>query len=257
MRVPEFVKEVVWSFYPPRYHQLAEKPFIKSLYFMSKVLLIAFILAGILFVPRLFLLKDNIESELSKFDVFSLSGNVTQSAPVAIPRHNPWVVVDFNANLTMTKEIFVIDKETIKYRFISPKSIPRAQLKDWSANKPRVSGFLSALLIMMLPGIALLLYVRIWLKYFVMVLVFGTFFFIIMELSRYRLRWKQMLNIAAHALTAVILVEVIAASITTVFLIPVMRFLGLNVYAVTTVAFAVLMVMGIVGYYIEAYRRRR
>ena len=257
MRVPEFVKEVVWSFYPPRYHQLAEKPFTKSVYFMSKVLLIAFILAGILFVPRLFLLKDNIESELSKFDVFSLSGNVSQSAPVAIPRHNPWVVVDLNANLTMTKEIFVFDKETIKYRFISPKSIPRAQLEDWSANKPRVSSFLSALLIMMLPGIALLLFIRMWLKYFVMVLVFGTFFFIIMELSRYRLRWKQMLNIAAHALTAVILVEVVSASITTVFLIPVMRFLGLNVYAVTTLAFAVLMVMGIVGYYIEDYRRKR
>ena len=257
MRIPEFVKEVVWSFYPPRYHQLAEKPFTKSLYFMSKVLLVAFILAGILFVPRLFLLKDNIESELSKFDVLSLSGNVSQTAPVAIPRHNPWVVVDLNANLTMTKEIFVIDKDTVKYRFISPKSIPRAQLEDWSANKPRVSGFLSALLIMMLPGIAILLYIRMWLKYFVMVLVFGTFFFIIMELSRYRLRWKQVLNIAAHALTAVILVEVVSASITTVFLIPVMRFLGLNVYAVTTVAFAVLIVMGIVGYYIEDYRRKR
>ncbi|VVB81135.1 Uncharacterised protein [uncultured archaeon] len=257
MQVPEFIKEVVWSFYPPRYHQLADKPFTKSLWYMSKVLLIAFILAGVLFVPRLFLLKDNIESELSKFDTFTLSGNITQSAPVAIPKHNPWVVVDLNANLTMTKEIFVIDKDTFKYRFISPKSIPREQLKDFSANKPRVSSFLSAILVMMLPGIALLLYVRMWLKYFLMVLVFGTFFFIVMELSRYRLHWKQMLNIAAHALTAVILVEVIAAAVSTVFLIPIMRFLGLNVYAITTLAFACLIVLGIVGYYIEDYRRKR
>lgn len=89
-----------------------------------------------------------------------------------------------------------------------------------------------------------------------MVLVFGTLFFIIMELSRRRLRWKQVLSIAAHALTAVIFIEVVSAVFTTVYLLPVFRFLGLNVYAITTGVFAALMVVGIVGYHIEDYRRR-
>ncbi len=257
MRVPDFIKEVIWSFYPPRYRQIADKPFLKSLAYMSKILIVAFIIAGILFSPKLFLLKDSIESELSRFEVFSVSGNVTQSSPIVIPRHNPWVVVDLNSNLNLSKEIFVIDKESIKYRFISPKSIPRSQLNNLASNRPAASGFLTALLIMLLPGIALLLYIRMWIKYFLYMLVFGTLLFIIMELSRYRLRWKQMLNISGHALTAVILIEVVSSAVTTVYLLPVLRFLGLNIYTVTTILLAALMVVGIVGYHIEDFRKRR
>ena len=257
MRVPDFIKEVIWSFYPPRYRQIADKSFLKSLSYMSKVLIIAFLIAGILFVPKLFLLKDSIESELSKFEGFSLSGNVSQLSPIAVPHHNPWVVVDLNSNLNLTKEIFVIDKDSVKYRFINTRSIPRDQLKNLSSNRLAVSGFLTAFLVMLLPGIALLLYIRMWIKYFMFILVFGTLLFIIMELSRYRLRWKQMLNIAAHSLTAVIFIEVVSSAVTTVYLLPVMRFLGLNIYAVTTVLMAALMVIGIVGYHIEDFRKRR
>ncbi len=256
MQVPNFVKEVIWSLYPPRYRQLSEKPFRKSLGYMSGVLLVAFLIAGILFLPKLFLLKDTIQEELSKFDVFTLSGNVVQAAPVKIPRHNPWVVVDLNANLTLTKEIFVIDSSTVKYRFFGVKSLPREQLKDITAYKPRVSGFFAAILILMLPGIAFLLYVRTWLKYFLLVLVMGTFFFIIMELTKFRLHWKQVLNIAAHALTLVIFIEVISAAITTVYLLPILRFLGVNIFAITTLLFAVMMVVGIVGCNVEARRRK-
>ncbi len=256
MKVPDFIREVVWSCYPPRYKQLSEKPFKQSLKYMSRILLWAFLIAGVLLLPKLFLLKGAINDELSKFDVFVFSSNISQSAPVAVPRTNPWVVVDLNSNLTLTKEVFVIDSETVKYRFFGVKSLPHQQLKDISSNRGRVSGFLAVVLFLMLPGIAILFYIRTWLKYFLLIVVFGTFFFIIMELTKFRLRWKQVLNIAAHALTAIIFIEVISAVFTTVYLIPVLRFLGVNIYAVTTVLFAVFMVAGIVGCNVEARRRR-
>src|SRR5574341_1514467 len=244
MQVPEFIKEVVWSFFPPRYKQLADKPFRKSLGYMSKVLLIAFIIAGLLYIPKLFLMKDVMEEEFGKFSVFKLDGEVVQTDKITVPRHNPWLVIDLNNNLTLTKEIFVVDKQNVQYRFLKTNSIPREQLKDFAANKARVAGFLTIILIMLLPGIALLLYIRMWLKYLLLILVFGTLFFIIMELSKFRLKWKQMLCIAAHSLTAVIFIEVISAALTTVYLIPVMRFLGVSIYAITTIIFAFLMVVG-------------
>jgi len=256
MHVPEFIKEVVWSFFPPRYKQLADKPFRKSLGYMSKILLIAFILAGLLYIPKLFLMKDVMEEEFGKFGAFKLDGEVVQNDKITVPRHNPWLVIDLNNNLTLTKEIFVIDKNNVQYRFLNTKSIPREQLKDFGANKARVSGFLTMILIMLLPGIAILLYIRMWLKYLLLIFVFGTLFFIIMELSKFRLKWKQMLSIASHALTAVIFIEVISAAITTAYLIPVMRFLGVSIYAITTIIFAFLMVVGIIGYNFEAHRRR-
>jgi len=256
MQIPEFLKEVVWSFFPPRYKQLADKPFRKSLTYLSKVLLIAFILAGLLYIPKLFLLKNVMQEEFSKFSSFKLDGEVTQTDRISIPHHNPWLVIDLNSNLTLTKEIFVIDKDDVHYRFLNTKSIPREQLKDFSANKARVSGFLTTILVMLFPGIAILLYIRMWLKYLLMIFVFGTLFFIIMELSKFRLKWKQMLNIAAHSLTLIIFIEVISAALTTAYLIPVMRFLGVSVYAVTTLIFAFLMAVGVVGYNVEARRKK-
>ncbi len=256
MKIPEFLKEIVWSFFPPRYKQLADKPFRKSLTYLSKVLLIAFILAGLLYIPKLFLLKDVMQDEFAKFSSFKLDGEVTQTDRISIPHHNPWLVIDLNSNVTLTKEIFVIDKETVQYRFLNTQSIQREQLKDFSANKAKVSGFLTTILVMLFPGIAILLYVRMWLKYLLMIFVFGTLFFIIMELSNFRLKWKQMLNIATHALTLVIFIEVISAALTTAYLIPVMRFLGVSIYAVTTLIFAFLMVVGIVGCSIETHRKK-
>jgi len=253
MRIPAFVKEVVWACYPPRYKQLAEKPFGQSLKYMSKILLIAFIISGILFLPKLFTLKDTIQEELSKFESFQLDGNISQTAPITIPRHNPWIVVDLNANLSMTKEALVIDQNTVKYRFFGIKSIPRNELKNMETSS---AGFFTAMLLLMLPGILLLLYIRMWVKYFLIILVVGTLFFIIMELSRFRLRWKQMLNITTHALTAVILIEVIAAAVNANFLLPIFRFVGVNVYLITLAVLIVLMILGIVGYQFGARHRR-
>jgi len=257
MKIPNFIKEVIWAFYPPRYKQLADKKFRHSLKYMSTVLLIAFLIAGILFLPKIFMLKSTIQDELSKFETLRLDGNITQTAPVTIPKTNPWVVVDLNANRTLTKEILVIDKETVQYRFLGIKSIPREQLKEPSAYKPRASGFFAIMLLLTLPGIVLLLFLRMWLKYFFLIIAFGTFFFLISELSKFRLKWKQMLNIASHALTAVIFIEVIAAVFTTIFLLPIFRFLGVSVFAVTLLVFAGMMIFGIAGYHFEGHRRHR
>lgn len=247
MQLPEFIKEVIWSLYPPRYHELSEQKFSKSLKYTSKILLIAFLIAGLLYIPKLFLLKGVIQDELGKFSEFKFSGNVIETAPVAIPNHKPFVVMDLNSKLNLTQEIFVIDNSTIQYRWFGVKRIPLNELKDVSGHKAAISGFMSAMIIMMLPGIAILLYVRAWLKYFFLTMILGTLLFIIFELSRFRMRWKQMLNIGMHALTLVILIETISAPISTAYLLPVKRFVGVNIYGVTTLLLAALMIMGIVG----------
>jgi len=251
MQIPGFIKEVVWSLYPPRYRQLANKNFSQSLRYLSRMLLIAFVIAGLILLPKIALMKDQIQDELGKFEVFKITGEVTQNDAIAIPATNPWVRVDLNSNLTLTREIFVVDKETVQYRFLGIKSLPREQLKEPSTYSPRVSGFFFMIILFMLPGIALLLYVRLWLKYLLMILAVGTFFFLIMELSKLRLKWKQMLNIGAHALTVVILVEVISSAFSTAYLMPVLRFLGVNIYAASLILYAVLMVVGIVGYHMK------
>lgn len=255
MKIPPFVREVVWSCYPPRYKELSEKSFRDSLKYMSKVLFVAFLLAGILFLPQMFTLKGDIEEGFSKFSSFTIQDNITQTAPILIPEAHPLIMVDLNSNLTLSEELFVIDKETVHYRFINKGSIPIDLLKSPGQSTSRVAGFATIVMLMLLPGIALFLYIRMWLKYFLVLLVMGTFMFVVMELTKFKLKWKQMLNIAAHAMTLIIFIEVISAALYTKFLIPIIPFLGVKIYAISLLALAVLMVLGIVGTKIKGKKR--
>ncbi len=250
MRIPGFIKEVVWTFYPPRYRQLADKSFFSSLWYMSRILLLAFLISGIIIFPKLFSLKSSFESEFTKFEQLDFNANISQSAPIIIPASKPWVVIDLNSRLNLTSEFFVVDNETIKYRFLGITTVSHEEADGKGIGQLSVVMFS-----LMLPGIAILLYARSWLKYFLLVFVIAIVFFIIMELSRLRLRWKQMLNIAAHAITPIIILESVSAPITTVYLIPVLKFLGLRIYAVSLVVLAFFMIVGIIGYHFEERRK--
>lgn len=247
MKIPPFVREVVWSFYPPRYKELSEKRFRESLKYLSKVLLVAFLIAGVFLLPSVATLKGTIEDEFSKFSGFTIESNITQSAPIAVPPGKPLVTVDLNAERVLAEELFVIDNSTVQYRLLKIGSIPQELLKQPSQSVPRVSGFFTVLLIMLLPGIALFLYVRMWLKYLLMILVLGTFVFLIMELTKFRVKYRQALNIATHALTPVVFLEVIAGVFSASFLIPVVPFLGVKLYAISAGIMLVLMLMGVTG----------
>lgn len=256
VRVPEFIKEVVWSCYPPRYRQLADRKFGQSVKYMSKVLAFALLVAGVLLLPKLALMPETVRGELGNFNVFRVGGNVSQSAPVAVPHRNPWLVVDLNSNVTLTEEVMVVDGDDVQYRLFGIKSMPLEQLKNPAGHVPAVSGFVTAMIFLLLPGVVLLLFIRMWLKYFLLLVLAAVVFFVVLELTKFRLRWKQMLSIAAHALTAVIVVEVIVGSVAAVVLVPLFRFVGVNVYALTLVGFAALMVMGVVGYHIGDFRKK-
>ena len=221
VQIPQFIKEVIWAFYPPRYRQLADKPVYKSVGFMTKMLVIAFLLAGIVFLPKIFLLKSSVQEQLSVFDELRFTPKVEQRAEFAVPSNRPWVRVDLNGNITLKDELFVVDKESIQYRLLSPKSIPQSQLKEPSAYRQEAGKFFAMIIALLIPGVALLLFVRSWLKYVLLIFVFGTFFFVITDLTRYKMKWRQMVSVAAHAITPVLLLEVIASAITAVFLLPI------------------------------------
>jgi len=259
MQIPQFIKEVIWSFYPPRYRQLADKPVYKSFGFMSKMLIIVFLLAGLVFVPKLFMLSSSIQDQLGVFDELKLTPKVTQRAEFAVPTSKPWIRIDFNNNLTLKDEMLVIDHDTLQYRLLSPKKIPQAQLREPAAYRTETDSFFTLVIVLMIPGVALLLFVRAWLKYALLIFLFGTFFFIITDLTRYKMKWRQMISVAAHAITPILVVEVIASAITTFFLfeIPKIRFLGLKLFAITLILYAVMMILAVLGCRVEDYRKSK
>lgn len=256
MKISPFLKEVIWSLYPPRYKELSEKRFSESVKHMAKVLAILCLLASLLFVPTIINLKDDIESGFKKFTAFSLAPSISQSDEVTIPQDHPWIRVNLNTNLTLKEELFVVDQSTVQYRLLGIKSIEQKTLLDPATNVAQVSGFASTILTMLLPGIGFFLYVRMLLKYFLLVVLMGTLAFIVLELTKFKLKYKEALNIAAFAITPILALEVLPAPINTDFLLPVFRFVGIDVFAIPIFLFIGMMVFGIVGYHIGSKRKK-
>ena len=258
VQIPQFVKEIVWAFYPPRYKQLSQKPIYRSIGFMTRMLVIAFLLAGIVFLPKLFTLKSTIESQFKTFDEFTLSSKITQHDQFTVPVNNPWIRVDFNNNLTLKDELFVIDTSSVQYRLLNPNRIDQDQLKHPTEHTLAASRFVGTLVLLLIPGVALVLFVRSWLRYVLLVVTFGTLFFVIIDLTRYKMKWRQMMSVAAHAISPIIILEVVASAISTRFLLPVplVRFLGLKFYAVTLLLFGVMMMLAVLGCRIEDARKK-
>jgi len=257
MNIPPFIKEVIWSVYPPRYKQLSEQTFRSSLGYMSKLLFLSIIIAGIILLPTLALVKGTIGQELNKFDTFTINEEITQTGIIQIPRTNPWVHVDLNKEHLLENEFLVIDSEKIRYRLFGINVVDQESLKNLNSGDAQVNKLFATIMFLLLPGIGLLIFIKAWIKYFLLALLIGTVLFIILELTKFRLRWKEALNIAIHSLTIIIPVEIISASVYSKYLIPTFKFIGLNVYALSTVVFVILAFIGAIGYQVEQRKKRR
>jgi len=256
--VSQFIKEVAYSFHPLRYQYLSDKKYRSSLFFMSRIIMIAIILAAVLAVPKLFAFKSGIQDELGKFTSFTISGNVSASAPVNIPSTNPVTVIDLATNNTIGDETFLITKDKIHYRFFGLKSIDIDNLKDVTANQAAVSGFLTVLLLLFLPAFGLLLFLSLFIKYFILTLLASLAFFVLLELTHFRLKFKQMLSVTCHAATIGILLEVLSMPFSTSYLIPTIKFLGTYVYLIPLAVFlAYTLVVIILTYYDKKPKKRK
>ena len=151
--------------------------------------------------------------------------------------------------------MLVIDKETIQFRFFNIKKFSQEELKNAENNPQQLSELVSTLVLLLVPGVALFTFIRTWLKYLLLSLAIGTFFFLITDLTRYRMKWKEMMSVSLHAITPMIFLEVVSSSISSEYLIPLFPFLGVKVYAITTLLFTAMMVLAVIGCRIEDSRK--
>jgi hypothetical protein len=257
--ISQFIKEVAYSFHPLRYQYLSEKKYSSSLFFMSRIIMIAIIIAAVLAVPKIFALKSGIEQEIGKFTSFTITGNVTASEPINIPSTTPITIIDLvTENKTIGDETFLITKDKIHYRFFGLKSINIADLKDVTSHQKAVGGFITVLLLMFLPAFGLLLFVSLLIKYFILTLLASLAFFVLLELTHFRLKFKKMLSVTCHAATIGILLEVLSMPFSTNYLIPTIKFLGTYVYLIPLAIFlGYTLIVIILTYYDKKPKKRR
>lgn len=256
--VSKFIKEVAYTFHPFRYQYLSDKGTGSSIWFMTRIIMIAILIAGILSFPKLFAFKSSIQDEVGKFSEFNITGNVTATEPINIPSTRPVAIIDLvTENKTIGDETFLVTEDTIYYRFFGLRDISISELKDLTSNQAAVSGFLTAILLMFMPAFGFLLFVSLWFKYMILALLASLAFFVLLELTHFRLKYRQMLSVTCHTATFAILLETFSMPFSTSYLIPTIKFLGTYVYAIPLGVFLALTLLFIILTYFDKRRHKR
>lgn len=238
-----FFKEVFETFSWSHWKVIAGRSVGNGLGFLSKILLLAFVVLILVNVPSLIKLPGEISNQLAKFEVLRLSGNVTMTSPIKLPKSEPVVILDTSGAYTeLTTERLLITRDKIFYRpLFKTREQPVNELKDLKNNREQVKAFLAVLFFFLLPSVLFYAYVAVWLKYFLLIFVLSIVLFILLDLTHWRRTWKELFVIACYAATVPVLTEVIVGAINARWLIPVLSILGLvKLYLIPAVVLAVL-----------------
>lgn len=242
MLFEKFSKEVFHAFNPFRFHELISDSFYSSLAYFTKIMIIAFVIMSILYVPKLIDLKDQIGEQISKFDEFSIKGTVKQTSPITIPEKEPLVIIDATGNEVVPgKERITVTRETLFYKFFTGRNeVPLSQIKELSQNKDVVSKLASYAIIFILPSVLFFSFAGLWIKYIIAGIVIGTIAFLLADLTRFGNSWIVCAKAAFYSSTVVILIEVISSAVSDKWMVSLLSVWGFHIYLVPLVIWLVL-----------------
>jgi len=243
----EYFKEIWHSFIPKKWHVLAEKK--GSLGFVVKTLFLSFILMCIVFLPFVATIPQQVMKELDKFTVLNVHGDLEMTSPVQFPKENPVFVIDTTGEVTEPgKKVILVTKDLIYFRpLVKTYSISFKEFEDVPANKAEVKKLAVFLIALILPSILAYAFLIYLVKYLLIVLLVGTVYFLLLDLTHWKKPWKTMVRITAYSSVIPIALEVVSAAVSTKYLIPTNTIAGvITLYLVTTILFLALPLYGVI-----------
>ena len=239
-----FLNELAYFFKPARLVDFSCRSFWNSVFFLSKVLLVSFFLMVLVYIPTLVSLPGYFVKQMDKFSSLTVQGNFSTIAPVYFPERDGLLVVDTTGmHDDLKKEIFLINNHGLKYRFFGGVY----EIKDYSfndvlSNKGSFSLLLSVLALFILPSVFFWLYFFAFLKFFIVILILGSIFFVLFDLTHFRKSWLQMFNISIYGAIVPILMETVSMPLSSDYLVPFFDFSGFKLFAVPLILHSILII---------------
>ena len=255
MKVPSFIKDIVFSFNPGYLDKTTNKKFGHAVGYFTMILAFAFIIMMVLYAPKVGLLPGYVSEQISKFDAITVSGSVNMNTPIHIPEKKPMLTIDMTgADIQPTTERVFVTKDYVLYNILhGTKKVETKHLLEPTEHKPIVSQVLALIIIFILPSIVFYSFIALWIKYFILILLAGTIVFLLSELTHYKRAWVKTVKLACFAAGPVIAVEIISIPFNTDWLIPLTRIAGIPIYLIGSVSLLILTGLVLVlTYYFKA-----
>jgi hypothetical protein len=238
-----FWKNLGQGFLWSKWRELSGRGFGNGLGFLSRVLVLAFVLILLLAIPKFARMPGEISGQLAKFDTLQFSANLTMSSPIKFPGSDPVAILDTSGAYTeITNERLLINRDKIQYKpFFKVREVKTEELKDLKNNREKVRMFLATLVFFILPAVLFWAFIAVWLKYVVMILLLSVILFVLLDLTHWRRTWKELFVICCYVSTLPVLAEVIIGAFSAHWLIPVLSVFDIvTLYLVPAVVLSVL-----------------
>ncbi|MBS3128401.1 DUF1189 family protein [Candidatus Woesearchaeota archaeon] len=249
MGMRDFLRDIPYSLNGKHYGEIAERPMSSGVFYILGLVVLAFFIMCIFGIPSVINFGNYIEDQMSKIDKIQIDGRILMYDAIKIPEEDPYFVIDAtnNSKKAESRKI-LITQEYFYWKPVvgEPKKVKMA---DWFRNKESrnvIASFIFLISLLVLPGFLFWLLVLLFLKYLLIVTLFAGIFFIVLDLTRYKISFKKMFNICAYAATLLIFIEVIFIPLGTDLLIPLFSIFWVQFYLVTLAIYLSLVILALI-----------
>jgi len=240
------LKKIFYSINPKDIKNLSEGKIKKSFQHLFFVIFLCFIVMSIVSIPKLSMLSDNIQGQISNFDNLTIDIEADMNSPVIFTNQSQQIIIDTTKEWNLTKEKLIITKDFIQYRpFKEVKKISTTDLKNLKENKETFSKVLTFLIVLALPSIIIISYIMFTLKYILISLITSLLAYIITRMYVKKIKLKRVLNIAIYSTSLMIFIEIISIPFGTKYLINLFQIMGMNFYLITLLIYFIVFIFSL------------
>lgn len=227
-----FFNTLAKSFNPSQYKHLSQHFVFDAFGFLMKLFLLSFILMILMMIPLFADIPDTVKAELHKVSG-TFNGTINMTAPIIFPAKEPFVIIDTTGKHDVIgAENILVTKYDVNYRFYrNPVQVPIDTLKDFK-NKDEWGYIFVTAAIFLIPAVLFWFAFALFAKYLIIAVLSASLFWVLLDLTRFRRSYPEVLVTAFYATIFLIPLEMIFMPVNTAWMIPTMHVMRIPFYAV-------------------------
>jgi len=209
-KVLGFYRTFFQTLLPSSYEGFAESRTKNSFGYYFSLVLNALIIFAILMIPVIVGLPTTIESKLNNVAIFNMDTNFSTTHPILIPEKYPVAIINYNsetpnqsANIILNNNLLYVGAVFKNYQVnISGYGNVKQKGTEYAA-------IITTLILLMLPSVAVIAYIFLLVKYFILVIIASILVFILAKILSYRIDFGPIFNSAMYGVSLSVFLDLI------------------------------------------------
>ena len=198
------------SLNPKYYQDLGEKDIKSAIKYFLALLLFSFIIMSIISIPKLMLIKSDLEKDTLQISKLDIEAKLETSGPILIPNGRPVISLDTTGNRTLDTEAILITDDTVHYRLFGKEYETKMGKYEFTEDKTVASKLIIKIVLFIMPSILTFYYIIYLLKYLLIIIPISFLASVFAKIVKNKVKFKQAISLSIYTSTIMVLLEILA-----------------------------------------------